>query len=551
MTSIVNGQVSSSITHRYSLVALKTGAFQIPSFSVQFRGQTYTSKPISIEVVQGPLSQPQGGQRQSYQDKTQDLQDRIFLLMRLGRERAYVNEIIPVTIKLYVNNLAIRDIQYPQISQGGFSVGEFTQPKQYRESLNGILYDVIEFDTDIFALRAGNLQLGPAELKCNLLVKKQSSRQRRSPFFNNDFFGQDFFGDFFSHYETEPLTLKSIGTSTSLSANGERSRTIGIPITITALPQGNKPDGFSGAIGQYNFSLEADPEEVKVGDPITLKMTISGEGNLKTVAPPALNLSDDFKVYEPQVQEAKGSKTIEQVIIPKNEKVCEIPEISFSFFDAKSGEYKKIVKGPIAIKVRPLPKGEELKIFETSKEGEAVLRRKEILGRDIIYIKDTPGRLRKKGLYLCRNKLFVAILFLPLLAIISILIFQRRKERLQNDIGYARRLRAPAEARKNLLMIQGLLGSEEPGEFFNAVFKALQEYLGDKFHLPTAGITSNIIEKLKSRNINQEILDKIRDCFNICDIARYAPSTITKVQMLKTFKLLQEIIDRFQKTRVG
>ena len=100
-------------------------------------------------------------------------------------------------------------------------------------------------------------------------------------------------------------------------------------------------------------------------------------------------------------------------------------------------------------------------------------------------------------------------------------------------------------------MIQGLLGSEEPGEFFNAVFKALQEYLGDKFHLPTAGITSNIIEKLKSRNINQEILDKIRDCFNICDIARYAPSTITKVQMLKTFKLLQEIIDRFQKTRVG
>lgn len=529
--SVVNGKVSSSITHIYTLVPLKVGIFQIPSFSIEYKGKSYTSDPIEVEVTQGPVGQPMPGQ--DGEDKTEGIEDRVFLVMQVDRQSAYVNEVIHLLIKLYINNLAIRDIQYPEFGHDGFSVDKFAEPRQHREVFNGMTHDVIEFNTDIFGMRPGELRLGPAELKCNLIARKQSRRQRSS-FFDDDFFGSDIFNDFFGRYETHPLNLKSID----------------IPVQILALPEEGRPDDFNGAIGNYTFSLEADPREVKIGDPITLRMIIAGDGNFKTVTSPLLDFKDDFKIYEPEVKQEAGRKTFEQVIIPKDHNITEIPEISFSFFDTPSGEYKKITAPAIPITVNPVPKGEELKVFEVPEEGAAMFRKREIIGRDIIYIKDLPGRLTPKGRFLCQNRLFIAVQFLPVLAIISILIFQKRKERLQTDIRYARKLRAPRKAKKNLAQMQRLLDSKELDKFFDAVFKTLQEYLGDKFHLPTLGITSNVVEELSSRNIDRDIIDMLRECFNGCDRARYAPSSITKEEMYNTFKLLHEIIDRIEGIRV-
>ncbi len=525
LTSIINGQVSNSITHRYKLIPSRVGTFQIPSFSIQFRGKTYTSAPIPVEVVRGPVSRPQTGQIPDFEDRTYGLEDRVFLAMEVGKKQTYVNELVPVTIKLYVNNLALRDIRYPQISHEGFSIEEFGQPRQYRDALTGILYNVIEFKTSVFAMRAGKLTLGPAQLECNLLIKEKTSSRFGSSFFDDDFFAR---------YKSYPLSLKSSD----------------IPITIVTLPEEERPAEFTGAVGSYRFSLSAEPREVKVGDPITLKMAISGKGNFKTVNSPELKLKDEFKVYEPDVKQEKGTKTFERVIIPRNDKINEIPSVGFSFFNPQSGKYQKIVKGPIAIKVNPLPEGEGLKVFEISKEGGEVLRRKEILGRDIIYIKDMPGEFKRKGALLCKNRLFIALQFIPLLALVAISIFQKKKERLRTDISYARRLCAPGKARKNLQKARNLFGSQKPEEFFDAVFKALQEYLGDKFYLPTAGITSNVIEELKLRNIDQDILNKVGECFNSCDMARYAPASISKEDMLKSLKLLEEIIDRLEKIKV-
>jgi hypothetical protein len=526
--SIVNGKTSSSIAHRYKLVALKTGTLQIPRFSVNYKGKSYTSQPITIEVVPAAaLGSGASGQKQPYDGQAQNLEDMVFILIEPEKKQAYVKEIIPLAIKLYYIS-KIKDIQYPQFSHQGFSVGEFSEPKRYRRTLNGISYNVIEFNTEVFAMRPGRLSLGPAELKCNLVVKEKR-RQRGFSLFD-DFFDDDFFG----RYQSYPLDLKSID----------------IPITIVELPKEDVPDDFTGAVGNYSFYLQASPREVKVGDPITLKMTVKGEGNFKTVNPPAFDFEEDFKVYEPQAQQDKTSKTFEQAIIPKQDSVKEIPQVSFSFFDTDSGQYKRLTQGPLAIKVKPLAKGEELRVFERSDDGAGgTLRKREVLGRDIIYIKDKTGNLSKRGRLLYRNKLFIIIQFIPLLAVISVLILHRRRERLKSDIRYARRLRANALAKKSLIKLQQLLNAREPDKFFSAVFKTLQEYLGDKFHLPTAGITSNVIEKLKAYNVSQEILDKLNVCFANCDMARYAPSSITSEQMRGTFKLLAEIIEALEKKK--
>ena len=286
-----------------------------------------------------------------------------------------------------------------------------------------------------------------------------------------------------------------------------------------------------------------------MGGYIAVKKVITGEGNFSTVELPAFDGKDDFKIYDPDVKQEEGRKIFEQVIIPKTEKVNTIPEISFNFFDTRSGEYKTITRGPIPIKVNPLLRGEELKVFETAGESSVTAARREILGRDIIYIKDNPGVLKPRGELLVRNKLFIAVQFIPLLAVIAFMIFQRRKERIEKDISYARRLRAPRKARQNMRHVRRLLDSKEPNIFFDAVFKTLQEYLGDKFHLSSAGITSDVIGELKARNVDKEILGRLSECFANCDMARYASSSVTRDQMVRTFKLLGEIIDEFERMK--
>jgi len=531
--SIVNGVASASITHMYNLHPLRKGIFQIPPVIVHYKGRTYTSNPIQIEVDKSRFGRaPQSVQERAYNDRLSGLEDKVFLIMEAGKKGTYVNEIIPVTIKLYVRRLSVRDIQYPQFSHEGFLTDKYDKPRQYREVLSGNLYEVVEFTTNVYGIRPGEFKLGPAELKCNVLVKK--STRRRSSFFEDDFFGSDPFDNFFDRYERHPLTLTSLN----------------IPVTITELPREGIPPGFKGALGDYRFYLEADPKDVRVGDPVTLKMTITGEGNFKTVEAPSLNLGDDFKIYDPESSHEENRKIFEQVIIPKNDKIKEIPRINFSFFNTKSGDYRTLTQGPVPITVRPLPKGEELKIFEAPETLRGGSRKREILGRDIIYIKDAPGRLRRKDQFLYKNRLFIALQFIPLLAVIILFTFQKRRERLQSDVRYARGIRAPRKAKKNLRAAQGLLAAGDTAGFYKAVFKALQEYLGDKFHLPTGGITSDVAEDLKYRNISGDVLGKLKECFADCDTARYAPSSITKEDMDKTYRLLRGLIDTLERIRI-
>jgi len=527
--SIVNGRMSASITHKYLLIPHGEGKFQIGPFSFEYRGNSYSAPLTTIEVFKGAVS------RRSYPRRPQPeelrLDDRIFMVMAAKKTTAYMNEEIPLTIKLYINRLSVRDIQYPKYDHEGFSIEPFAPARQYQEGLGGVMYDVIEFNTTIFATRTGALVLGSAETKCNVIKKESRSRSVLDGIFGRD----DMMNDFFSRYTKIPYDAKSRP----------------LPMTILPFPEEGKPRGFSGAVGDFEFTVAADPAEVKVGDPVTLTMNVGGRGNLKSVDMPALDAGNDFKVYDPEVTQDETGKTSKQAIIPKDDDVSEIPQVSFSFFNPARGKYETITKAPIPIVVKPLAKGEELKVFERRPEGPLdVTRKKEILGRDIIYIKDNPGNLAPRGEFLYKNKLFIVLQFLPALLVISVLVVQRKRERLQKDIRYARKLRAPRKAKKNLHMTHRLLNPQSPDKFYDAVFKTLQEYIGDKFHLPTAGITSNVVGELKALNIDERILSKLKVCFEDCDIARYAHTGVTKEQMLATYKLLEEVIDGIERVRI-
>jgi hypothetical protein len=523
--SIVNGSMSSSITHIYRLIPLKTGKFKIGPFSFEHKGDTYVSNVLSIEVVDTAAGRDD--RQQSRQRSETSLKDRLFLTMETDKSRAYINEIISLTIKLYVSGISIRDIQYPEFSHEGFSAEKFGKPLQYRETKGGVVYDVIEFRNKVFGTKTGELNIGPAKLQANLVIKKQ--RRRRSSGFD-DFFGRDPFNDFFG-YSSEPVELDS-----------ER-----IAMTVIPLPKDKRPEGFNGAVGDFNFSLDVAPKQVRAGDPLTLKMNITGDGNFNTVTSPKLKPSKDFKVYEPQLKQNENRKIYEQILIPLNDTVKEIPAVAFSFFNTAEGRYETISRGGIPVTITKPENKEEITIMEAPRVAGRTLI-KEKLGRDIIYLKESPGKLRGKGRYLYRNTGFLLLHLVPPLLLGSAWIMQKRRKKLSTDIGYARRLSAPKKAKKGMHEAERNLNKNKTQEFYNSVYKTLREYIGDRFHLSSGGITSDIIDDaLKDKKIDENILAGLRNIFEGCDMARYAPAQLNRANMENTLKDLKEVIDYLER----
>jgi len=529
--SIINGQTSSSVTYVYTLLPTKVGAFRIGPFRFEHNGNTYNSNTINIEVLES-IGQTDNQATQEGSLQTKDLNERIFLTLQLNKNKVYLNELIPVTIKLFVNKLGVRDIQFPQFNHDGFSVGEYGAPRQYQEVVGGINYEIIEFATTIFGIKPGEFNLGPATIQCNLIVRKQTNRQSSSAF--GDFFNSDVFDNFFSGYQAYPMNLKSAD----------------IPITVLPLPAANKPESFSGALGVFDFQASVSPWEVKVGDPVTLKAAVTGQGNFNTVNLPEVNLGDDFKVYEPQIKQDKDAKTFDEVLIPLKASVKEIPKMSFSFFNTLNGQFETITKGPFPIKIIKSEKEEELKITEGKQPAHQLIK-EEKLGRDIIYIKANLGELGRKGEYLYKNKIFLGFQVIPLLFYLLMVVMHARNRKLKTDLRYARQLLAPRKAKAGILRARGLLEKGNSVEFYDTLFDVLQEYLGNKFHLPSKGITISIIdEQLKNKNIPEEILVKLRGIFSECDMVRYAASQLVKENMQNSLKGLEEAIDYLQRNRV-
>ncbi|MBN1520953.1 MAG: protein BatD [Candidatus Aureabacteria bacterium] len=536
--SIVNGRVSTSITYIYSLTPLKTGSFQIGPFSVSYKGKTYSSEPINIEVVSSSVSQrPESHTKDKEKGMISEekLKDRIFLTIESGKTDLYVNETVPLSIKLYVNRLAIQDIQYPKFNHEGFSVKEFFEPDQYRQTVGDVSYDVIEFHTDIFPVKPGDLVLGPAQVDCNIVIRKQQTRRRSS--FNDDFFkgffDDDIFDNFFDRYETYPFQVKSPPLS----------------ITVHPLPEEGRPDSFKGAIGQFRLEVEAAPKEVIAGDPVTLKMVVGGKGNLDAVVSPVLSSQEGLKVYEPEVRQEGDAKVFEQVLIPMSEKVSEIPEITFSFFDPQRKEYQVLTRGPFPITVEKT-QGGELRLLE-SPQGPARVMKEETLGRDIVYIKESPGKWKRKGKFLFQSAIFWIYNLAVFTAFIVLLTSFRHHKKLRTDLKYARRLHASTKARKGIAEARKLLKQKKSEEFFDMVHKTLHGYLSDKFHLPAGRVSVEVIrEILGGKNIEEGILKKMEEFFGACDMARYAPSEFDEQKRETLFNDMCEVIDDLERRKV-
>jgi len=453
--------------------------------------------------------------------------DKIFLLMEAEKPSAYLYEIIRVTIKIQVNGFSMKDVQYPKFAHEGFFKSEFDDPLKKEEIINGVRYETIEFKTFLFGTQAGSFNLGPAQLECTLQAEKTMGQTPLLPPSGN--VREDYFGA----RETFANTLKSEE----------------IFLQILPLPEKGKPRDFNDAVGKFRFRLEAQPREVRVGEPITLRMVIEGKGNFTPITAPQFNTHIGFKTYEAQAIQKGSSKIFEQVIIPQTETLKEIPRIHFSHFDPEKNIYRILHQGPVPLRVSKPSPPEDLKGGEKSslgiKHGE-----KELVGRDIIYIKESPGKLAQKGNFLYRNKTFLLLQGIPLLIFIVIFGFHKQRERLKNDVIYAAQRRASKKIKQGMREISRILREGKSAAFYDCLFKTLQAYLVDKFNVSPGEIFLERIHQRLETNGGLEILrGKFENIFAQCDLARYASAEFEKAEMERAFEEFKDIIGYLEKKK--
>ena len=536
MMTVINGQVSSSITHMYIIQPLKIGKFQLGPFTFKYKGDDYASNMVFLEAVDervAPMSQATGPNI----IQQMNMGDRIYLTLFVDKPAAYVNELIPVTVKLYVNRLNVSDIQLPSFDQEGFSKVEFKEPKQYRERVGGMLFEVLEFKTSIFGTKPGDYRLGPAKIKCSVMVPRTASRgPMADDFFPSDPYGGSMFDDFFTRFERYPLELKSQEAQ----------------IVVSPIPAEGRPSSFMGAVGDYQFIFTASPTKVKVGDPITLHMDINGTGNFNTVIIPRLDATTGFKTYEPQVKTEENRKSFTQVLIPETETVTQVPKATFTYFDPNAREYKSITQGPIPLQVDKGKDEAPSQVIGPTPGIQAPAPAKEAdLGRDIIYIKESPGIWFTRGKVYYKTTAFLAAILLPLILFTAHYIFRRRQTRLKSDTAYSGRIMAFRSSRTGLKALSGQLKSADPKVFYETLFNTLQNYLGHRLHIPPAGVTADTAASgLIAREVDPAMVSKVKKLFTACDSARFAFLQVGDMKMRDDKKELEDIIKYFERKKI-
>lgn len=526
--SIVNGRSNRSISFMYNLYALAIGHFEIPAIPVTVDNKIYTTQPVPIEVV----DQVTASSRSPGQDN-EGLKDKIFLVINVPNKEYFVNEKIPISFKLYIaESEQINLASNIDFKRQGFDIDEIVDSARSRDMVGGEYFNVLEFKTFVYPRQAGELTLGPAQVLAKIRVENSS---RTSPFRDMpSIFNDDFFNNFFSENWREQMV-----------------KSADISLKVLPPPEEGRPKGFSGGVGKFNFDVSVSPSQVAVGDPITLRMKISGEGNLKNVNFPQIT-DPHFKFYDPQIHEDKGEKIFEQVVIPTTDEIKEFPAVSFFYFDTKKRQYETITKGPFPLKVTKSDNAPAKVIGNNMPEPlappVAQTLAPEKLGRGISFIKDTPGTFRPAGPGLHKNPVFLSVVFILALLWLAALAAYYISLKFKTDAVFARRFLAPHKARKHVSEAKHYLAKGEQREFYGRLFKTLQDYLASRSHQKSAAMTiENIENLLNTMNMNQDTLKDIKAFLQECEMVRFASIKVSKEKMATSFIKVQEIIDYLER----
>ncbi len=535
-TQIVNGNITHSMSLRftYTLISKKEGTFTIPAATIMVDKQKYSSNALTIKVL--PADEeitPSNNNTGNTAPKTQTVtNDNLFIRAIVSHKNVYEQEHILVTYKIYtrVDLVNIDKVKFPDFKDFLMQEIELPKDKQFAlENYNGKNYNTITLrQVLLYPQRSGTLNID--KMTCDAIVRVRNTGPSRS-----------IFDDFFDTYQE---VVKPIATNTE-------------KIEVKALPEG-KPVGFSGAAGTFTLSSSINKQDLTENESVTIKLKISGNGNIKLLKNPEIKFPADFEVYDPKVENnftnttsgVSGTKIIEYLAIPRHSGTFTIPPVEFSYFDTKTKTYKTLRSETFTLNVTKSSGDEntnDAPVVNNFTNKESV----KLLGSDIRHIYVNNFSLKKSERFFFGTWGFALAYILPLVFVAFVFWFFRKQAKENADIIKVRNRKANKIAQKRLRLAEKYLKEQKKEEFYSEVLKAIWGYLCDKLSIPQAQLNKDNVEnELRKHDLEEPLIKDFMKILDECEFAQYAPGETVEARdnlysdTMRIITLLEEQIKK-------
>ncbi len=513
-SSWVNGVRSYSKTYSYTLAPTARGQFTIKQATILIGGETYKSLSKKIEVT-AAVDKPND------QMTIDDVADQsLHLVAEVSKSNPYLNEALSVVYKLYVSpSISVSNYQpldNPKYNNFWSQDIPVSRPAAENGTYKGKPYRYVVLKRVVlYPQKSGKLEIEPLSLEVTVDV----------PTTKRDFFG----GRIYSQ------------TNKTVSA-GKRT------INVKALPEKGKPINFSGAVGNFNFSVTTSKTELNASESLQAKVEISGKGNLKLFQLPEPNLPGSLEVYEPEFEEnvrttlsgSQGKVSNNYTIVPSFKGKYPIPSISFTYFDPNAKTYKTLASEEIVINVKEGPINSAAGNLPNSTGNKQTVA----TGNQFNFLKLKPNLKTIGTNYFFGSTGFYLWLLLPLLLIPLAIFFGKKREAIAGDVVGNRVRRANKLARKYLSKAKKELGNKEA--FYIVLEKALHNYLKAKLKIETSEFSKDkITSLLTEKQVDETTNDGFIALLENCEMARYSP--FSEVQMQQDYDKASEVISHLDK----
>jgi hypothetical protein len=500
---MINGAVSTSQTFSFLVIASREGRYDIPPVEARVDGVTQRSAPITLQVVKDTGRAPatsrspalgHAGSRVS-QAVSPDEVDRVaFLRLHLGKTAPRIGETVPVQIKAYFQEGVQAELRaLPELSGNAFTLQRLSdKPQQSREVVGNHRYTVLTWYTGMSAIKEGEYPVG-AKLEATLLIPERSqrgrSRGRGSSLFGFDPFDTFFSDNFFGRVQERDITLVSTDEA----------------VFVSPLPAEGRPEHFNGAVGRFQVSVDASPKKVAVGDPVNVRVEVTGYGNFDRVTQPRLTSEDGLRVYEPTTSfdaldaiGYQGVKTFEYVVIPRDASLKGVPPLQFSFFDPDRATYETVTTRPIPLLLTAIPGASHRSARQKppSADGEAAFTGQGQEATELGHVVGGPALLHHElgaaGGHLrpvLSQPWFGALLAAFGLPLVLGLVLRRRRERIAADPNIVRKQKAQRAVAAALARMERAVRSGDVAAFFDASCSAVRQRLGFLWAMEPQAIT--------------------------------------------------------------
>ncbi|WP_136796079.1 BatD family protein [Desulfosediminicola ganghwensis] len=344
--NLINGQYSSSITFTCLVRALRPGNYNISPITIEAEGRTIATTSIPFTVT-GEASTGGSGASPATRSVADDTSRPAFMAVTLPKDTAYIGELFPIEIKAFFKRgIRANLTSLPELAGDGLVMTQLTdKPAQTQETVDGIVYNVLTWRTNLSTIKVGD---HPFRLELQAVEHVPQKRMSTSFFGRQSPFDDDFFDSMLGGYTQRPMKL----------ASKKRS------LTVLPLPEEGLPEDFSGAIGKFHVHAYAEPDTVELGEPMTLTISVRGQGNFDRVGPPSFpdNSRGIWRIYSPgstfhpaDDSGLTGEKIFEQAVVARNSDITEIPALSFTYFDPDRGVYVSTETRPVPIQIIKSP----------------------------------------------------------------------------------------------------------------------------------------------------------------------------------------------------